>query len=103
MPFFEHEMEDELIEWVGKFTCNEGQLISRVPVGKFREEEVGNERSVFIEVYKVSDGYVLRNEWEFITVNARTPEQVQQIIEDMQDIWLVLAAQFHNESVVSKL
>jgi hypothetical protein len=90
----EGEIIDESFERFNRFTCDNGQLISRVLVGRFIEEDISNERRVFIEVYKVSDGYVLWNDWEFVSVDADTPERVQEIIEEMQDTWIELAYDF---------
>jgi hypothetical protein len=89
---FDVEIQDQtLLDWFNRFTCNDGRLISRVPVGKFIEEQIHNERSIFIEVYKLSDGFLLWNEWEFMSVDAKTPDEAQQIIEEMQDTWNDLA------------
>jgi hypothetical protein len=45
-------------------------------------------------VYRVADGFLLWYQWEFITVHASTPEEVQQIIEGFQDDWTALASLF---------
>jgi hypothetical protein len=100
MAFVEEEIQDEtLLDWFNRFTCDEGRLIARVPVGKFVEEQINNERRIFIEVYKLSDGFLLWNEWEFTLEYAATAEEAQQLIEQIQDSWIVLAGNFQGASI----
>lgn len=90
----EGKIIEEDFDWFNKFTCDEGQLISRVRVGKFMEEQISRERPVYIDIYKLADGFILWNEWDFSSNYTDTPEQVQEIIEEMQDRWLELSDHF---------
>ena len=94
MQYADAEIADESFDWFNRFTYTDGHLISRVPVGTFIEEEISNERRVFIYVYKSADGYILWNEWDFSTNYAVTPEHTQHVIEQIQDKWLELASLF---------
>lgn len=94
MPYVAEDIEYDLIDSYDWFTRSEGRLIGRVPVGKFIEEEINNERRIFIEVYKLPDGYRLWHEWDFVSQYAATPQQAQDIIEQMQDTWIELAGEF---------
>jgi hypothetical protein len=89
----EGEIDDDPFEWYNRFSCD-GRLISRVRVGKFFEGPFCQHRNVYLDVYKVANGFTLWNEWEFISVDASTPEQAQQIIEGFQDGWIALASLF---------
>ena len=72
----------------------DAKLISRVFVGTFWEESILNIQKVYIDVYKITDGFILVCDWDWTCVKVNTSEQAQEVIEKLQDTWLAMAAAF---------